>query len=749
VALCALAWAVGACCIVTLVGVTYVSGHLNSRFGAALDRGGLAGLVDTVAASSALVTVLVGGILAVPYFVFGVAITYLFESSPAREYHRLYFADLLGAAVGCIVCVVALETGGYSGALMVVLAAPFLAAGAFAPPAGRGLQWASGAAAAAAVAVAWMPGTLAFLEPTPERSQLSRDYDRHYDVREEWHTWNSFVRVSLLDLRKQGNGDGFVTYALGNGTGWARLRAYEPEHAGGPDRLAAAPTGLARLAMALEPERSLVIFAGAGSDMIQMDGLCGGRCEITGVELNRQLVEDALSRESYGLRRFLARPGLELVVAEGREYLERDGRLYNSILLSWSGASFAHYVGTAGHTTQYLYTREAFESLLDHLAPGGILIVANTNKAQQILTLRSIFEDRGWTDLAESLLVLRPRDNGTIETRWDRIWDENRLVVKPGGFHPQELARIEAALEVDHSIVYGPGSADPEFAIYRRLVETEDVPSVVSEVAQERKLLLRVPTDDRPFALDMTPRSLLRERGFWFPDTPPPRGAPWALLRKSTLFLSGAAVAAALLIVGPLLLRGGPRRSRRNVQHLLFFLSIGTGFMLVEVGLVQKLGLLLGNPGLSMAVVLASVILSTGLGSLASERAFARGLSFSRVVWLLLGLLGLTLLGLDAGVSMLLPLPVELKSVAVAAALFPLGFLMGQLFPQGLRRLQAEGEGLVPWAWAVNGASSTVAAGLGVALAPAFGFSAVVLAGAAAYALILALPPYRGAAPVG
>ncbi len=734
--------ALGVCFAATLVAVTLVNQHLNARFASVADAGGLAGLIEHAASSSALVTVLVGALLALPYFVFGVAITYLFESARSESYHRLYFADLLGAAAGCVLCIVALERGGYSGALSVVLPAPFLAAAAFAPSGAQRLRHASLTAGAAALWIAWQPAGLAVLEPQPEPSRLSRDYDRRYAVEPRWHTWNSYVRVSLLDIHEAGNGHGFQTYALGNGTGWATLRRFAPSRDGDSAEPGGTSTGLARLAVALQPKRALVVFAGVGSDMIQMDALCQGRCEITGVELNRQMVEHALAQEESGLRRFLERPHVDLVVAEGREYLERHDRRYDAILLSWSGATFAHYVGTAGHTTQYLYTKQAFESLLDHLAPGGMLVVANTNKAQQILIFREIFEERGWDDLARSLIVLQPPGSAPDKTRWDRIWDENRLLVRPGGFGQVTLARIrEVAAASGHRMLYGPGVSDPDFGVYRRLVEAEDVSAVVREVEAERKLRLSVPTDDRPFALDMAPRGLLLERSFWLPDAAPAPDAPWRILRRSTLFLVGASLAATALILAPLFLRRGPRPTRRNLQHLVFFTSIGAGFMLVEVGLVQKLGLLLGNPGLSMAVVLAAVIVSTGLGSLASGRFFARRLGFPRVVIALLALLILDLLALHVAVPVLLAWPLGLKCAVVVVLLFPLGFLMGQLFPQALRRL-AEGEPLVPWAWAVNGASSTLAAGLGVALAPALGFSAVVLAGAAFYALILALPAY-------
>jgi hypothetical protein len=52
----------------------------------------------------------------------------------------------------------------------------------------------------------------------------------------------------------------------------------------------------------------------------------------------------------------------------------------------------------------------------------------------------------------------------------------------------------------------------------------------------------------------------------------------------------------------------------------LYFLLIGLGFMFVEIGLIQRLGTFLGHPVYALAIGLFGIILSTGIGSLASEQ---------------------------------------------------------------------------------------------------------------------------------
>src|SRR5208282_3517428 len=52
----------------------------------------------------------------------------------------------------------------------------------------------------------------------------------------------------------------------------------------------------------------------------------------------------------------------------------------------------------------------------------------------------------------------------------------------------------------------------------------------------------------------------------------------------------------------------------------LYFLLIGMAFMFVEISLIQRMSVFLGHPVRGLAIVLFSLILSTGIGSLASER---------------------------------------------------------------------------------------------------------------------------------
>jgi hypothetical protein len=65
----------------------------------------------------------------------------------------------------------------------------------------------------------------------------------------------------------------------------------------------------------------------------------------------------------------------------------------------------------------------------------------------------------------------------------------------------------------------------------------------------------------------------------------------------------------------------------------------------------------------------------------------------------------------------------------------PLGLLMGFPFPMGLIWLEKNDSPLIPWAWAVNGCASVIAAVLAAILVLSTSFSVVLVIGALFYGL--------------
>jgi predicted membrane-bound spermidine synthase len=187
-------------------------------------------------------------------------------------------------------------------------------------------------------------------------------------------------------------------------------------------------------------------------------------------------------------------------------------------------------------------------------------------------------------------------------------------------------------------------------------------------------------------------------------------------------------------------------------RHLVFFAGTGLGYLAIELALLQKFGLLLGHPNYALSVVLAALLLFTGLGALGSRRIAAalRGLRF--VVYALAALMIVEYLLLFPRLPSLATSPFLVRVLVVFALVAPIGTLLGTFVPVAVDHLKETAPALVPWAWGVNGLASVVAPVLGAAFSMTWGIGALFLAAIPVYLVVgWAAPslPAASAVPAG
>jgi hypothetical protein len=168
-------------------------------------------------------------------------------------------------------------------------------------------------------------------------------------------------------------------------------------------------------------------------------------------------------------------------------------------------------------------------------------------------------------------------------------------------------------------------------------------------------------------------------------------------------------------------------------------LIYGMDLLGAATGCIFTLSVFLGHPVYALSIGLFSIIFSTGLGSLLSER-------LTPVHWIHF----LLWLGMLAAYLFLLPqwLPqlthsslaassLFVRAVASVVIIFPAGLLMGFGFPTGMRLVTAIDPQPTPWLWGVNGAAGVLAAGLAVACSIAFSVDTTIQVGGLCYILLL------------
>ncbi len=249
----------------------------------------------------------------------------------------------------------------------------------------------------------------------------------------------------------------------------------------------------------------------------------------------------------------------------------------------------------------------------------------------------------------------------------------------------------------------------------------------------------RALTNDRPyFAAYVKPADLSRvtDRLELFQDE-------WGyLLLWATLAI--AAIAATVLVAIPVLLGWRTIFSRYPGQFrtILYFACLGLGYIMVEVSLIAKFVLPLGNPTVSASILITGMLVFSGLGSLTSERFMARAKIVMPGIFIAIGLL---LIGygflIDPVLNAIGSLPYALRLVCCFLLIAPPAFLMG--FPMStamtwLGRLNKNAMFL--WAWGINGSFSVIGAAMVPIIATSFGLAAVLQISGLAY--LIAAPAF-------
>ncbi len=687
-------------------------------------------------------------ILAVPFFFGGLIVAMLLMEAGQPggvPSHLVYGASLVGSGLGCVVAILSLDLLGAEGAVVLAAAVAMVAAPGFAALHAPGLRTATlaGLAAALLLMSVWVPAPLAMNLSPYKGLETALQFPGAEITASSWDRGTRLDLVSSEGIRSL-PGLSF-TY-----TGRPPIQDgvtldgddLSPIPQLGPDEAAYASHLLVALPWQLRPgAKTLVLEPRGGLDLLV--GLAGGATSIVAVEPHGAIVDLAHEAGSPMVRD----PLIEWVITEPRTFVERTDEIFDVVDLALTAPYRPVTSGAYSLAEDYSLTVEAFSAYLERLEPGGIFAVMRwvqtppSEETRLVATAAAAVRGRGGQP-ASAVVVLRNYSNVL-------------LLVQPDGWSLADLeAVIEFAARERFDIIARPGLRDGEtnrFSIvpdeeYSVLAAALLMAAEPTEVYQQSKFDVAPPTDDHPFfghyfrwsqageVLDLLGRT-------WQPFG----GAGYLVL---VAFLLLAALSAVVLIVAPLAIRR--RRGALSAPSSLrwwvfgYFGLLGLAFLLVEIPLVQLYILLIGDATTAFALVLFAVLLASGVGSMLSPR----------LPWRLTAT-ALTVVAVASPLlvrwmtQLLLPAPLIVRALVGAAAIAPLGVLMGTMFPHGVSYLERGAPHLVPWAWGINGTASVISAVLAALLALAFGFSAVLLIGAAGYALAAVLAALAGPSLLG
>ena len=184
---------------------------------------------------------------------------------------------------------------------------------------------------------------------------------------------------------------------------------------------------------------------------------------------------------------------------------------------------------------------------------------------------------------------------------------------------------------------------------------------------------------------------------------------------------------------------GGGERMRIDPRLVLILALTGVGFMFIEMAGIYRYQLYLHHPTLAMIVVLSSMILGAGLGSMHSgtipeDRKESRIAPYSAGV--VFGSIVLFLVIPLWGHRFLLWLPMSALLPIVFVAFAGLGFLLGHVVPLSIDSYTHKQSNLLAWCWAITVTGSVFGTVIASILARDYGMFLVAVLGILSYLFV-------------
>ena len=487
-----------------------------------------------------------------------------------------------------------------------------------------------------------------------------------------------------------------------------------------------------------ERDNALIIGPGGGRDILL--ALMGGIDEITAVEVNRELVDIVREYAWYNGGIYTDLENVTVYVDEGRNFLKRQKEKYDIIMLSLPVTKTSRSLEGYALTENFLFTTDSIDDYMEHLTDEGRLIVV-AHDLVEILRLISI-----------SLTTLNQKGVSS-ESAMEQIYVVGSdmfpvFVLKKTPFEPIEMVSIHQSI---HQLGY-----DPTTSYLPAIRQGSYNPHIERTRFDECAMLLPAAMALRSGEIDLSDlERILQKNGFDISpvtDDSPffykfERGVPQSV----SLVFWASIIMLLLVILVPLVYfknrssyrEANPKNktgSNKNMlRFIVLFSMLGIGFMLVEISAIQRFILFLGQPVLSLAVLLFSLLVGAGMGSMYSGRFAPEKIAgvIATVSIAIVAILTIYAFSLSFILEQLLGLGLIIRVLATVVLLTPLGFIMGFLFPSGLRLLkEMDMENYIPWMWGINGVGSVLGSALTIVIAISFGFTEAMLLGAACYFIV-------------
>jgi SAM-dependent methyltransferase len=472
-----------------------------------------------------------------------------------------------------------------------------------------------------------------------------------------------------------------------------------------------------------------------------------------------------LLRDDPNISRFtgdlLKSPEISLIQGEGRSWCLDHVKTYDLIELSLSDSIGLSDSGGYPVHEDFKFTVEAFREYFGALKDGGILSVTvwdRLNPPRNVLRLLNS-------------IITAMRESGFPEPErsfysFGLFMSTSTILVKNGAFTEGDLYALNDFVKTrSFEPLYAPGAdiplrdIDTLMGAYRNhfsggteesfVVESftnadmyrSSIPRFFAggekEIEREYIFDIRPIRDSRPYYSGFLK---LRNLSMYL-DQMEDISEEWGYLLLLGMLIQ-ACIFGFIVIVIPLAGRWRELlRSRSDVGStiavILYYAGLGLGYMLIEIYLIQRLGVFLSNPTYSASIVITVMLIFSALGNLASGLVKRLRILVVPAACVLVACgLWFYIFHLDAFLDRFHSAALATRIFAACLIIAPQSFFMGIPYPNGLDSLRENKPHLLPWAWGMNGGLSVAGSALARIISVSSGFPVLLTLGICVYIVV-------------
>ncbi len=680
----------------------------------------------SIAYLGAKVILVFSGIV-VPFFLSGLILSLMFTEN-ASQFGKLYFWDLIGASLGCLLVPLLIPTFGGPGLLFVASGMALF-----------GVVLISRSKVVVTLALLAAIGVSGFqLFMDKEYLEIAFHMDkRGFKTLQGGHILTRWDRISRIDLIQYRDAYIWIAYDGGTQTSYfykfdgdyKKLRQSLPEKTISQfwDRFVLASHWLK------EGTGAKVLVIGAAGGQETKAAVTFGASAVDAIEMVGSVID--LGKEKYATEPY-NNPIVNAVRGEGRSFLRSSNKIYVIIQMMSNHTSASVASGSGAVSPNYLQTTDAYKEYFSHLSKNGVLHINHHIYPKMVLTAARAWQEMGRKDFEKHVLLYYT----------DRWYNLPTLLIKMEPWTKTEFDRVQALMGKGFTLIHNPldpgkSGLAPEFftgtlpdALLARIPYRMDVPTDDKPFFNHIRKRLQPVSYDEPY-VDLSIKTLLNDSI--------KHGLPMDIIHL--IVSAGAALLIAVVcLFGPLLFsKVGRERWEGKAAFVSYFACLGAGFIAIELVFIQLFYKLVGFPLYTYVSVVFAFLLSAGIGSYCTdifklhERRWARFLPFIAIP-----LYGFVLLMLkEPLLNYSLQWSTLLRIGATVVLIAPLGFFLGMPFAIGIASSYANGKGAVGWAWAVNGLFTVLGSVISIIVAIYIGFIPTLLGAFSIYILAGLLLP--------